>query len=229
MSEQNEPTPGSEPTGGATTPPPPPPAGSSESGETFTKADLDRIIKERLGKVKGDHAEALKSILGERKPDEVTAILEAHDAQIEANKDAVTRATEAAQAAEARALEAEARAQAAEVGRRLQSALTAPGHDADGKPLARVPDDSLDAALSIALPVALASEGDDPVAAAVEHLREKAARLFVDSESTPALNGTGSGRPAPAPGRKHGEGEPEPPTGREATIAAYNARNKRTT
>lgn len=225
MSDSTEPTEDGNTTDGNTPPPPPPPA-SSQSGETYTKADLDRIVKERLGKVKTDHAETLKGLLGERKPEEVQQILAAYDEQIERDKDAVTKAQEAQAAADARAAEAEARARAAELRYQLVQALTAPGVDADGNPLPRVPDDSLDAAMSIALPVALDSDDEDPVAAAVGLVREKAARLFVDSQSGPSSNGTGSGRPSPAPQRRHKEGEPVPPTAREATIQAYKERNK---
>lgn len=183
-------------------------SGSGSDQGQVPKAEVERIVQERLAKTKQNQAERLKALKGDRSDEDVQTILAAHDAQIEKDKDEVDRAKDAAAKAETTATEAGTRATVAETREALIFELVMPGNDADGKPLPAVKDrQALETILKLALPYALDANPDEvenPIGHAAGRVRTELEPMFAVPESS-TTQGNGSTRPAPGPDRTSGE------------------------
>ena len=204
------------------TPPPTPPATppATPSDATYSKDDVERMIQERLAKAAKRHQDELSKVLGDRDADTVAAILQEHDEAVEARKTEHEKAVEAAAKAQAEADAAADQARRTELRAALTMALVAPGSDPEGNPLSPVQRDYLDTVLDLALPAAMASEADDPVADAVAKVRQSAAPMFAESTPTPEP-APGSTRPAPTPQRPHSQNRPTGKSPAETGIERY--------
>lgn len=206
-------------------PEPPPTPAPTPNGASFTQEQVEAMIKERIANTRKSHSETMAAILGDRKPEEVTAILQAHDEQLEAQKTEHEKAIEAANKARAEAEAVKAEADRARLEALLSMELTAPGVAEDGEPLSPVQREYLDTVLALALPIALGSDAEDPVSAAVAAVRKSAAPMFAPVETPPPTPGPGTNRPAPTPNRTHGE-TTRPPKDRAASAVERYKRAK---
>lgn len=194
----------------------------TDTPKTFTKAEVEAMIRDRIGTTKKADADKVKEAIGDRKLGDVAKILADLDEAEEAKKDEHTKAMEAAATAKAEADTAKAEAQTEALKAKLMIALTTPTKGEDDKPLPTVTHEYLDTVMVLALPLARASEDDDPVAAAVAAVRVSAAPMFgsPSDATTDGTNGTGK-KPAPTPGRTHGEDGSGQSTDKERNIADF--------
>lgn len=195
------------------------PEGKPSSGKPADSKPAEPVVPQSVVNdvVAREKAEAAKAVeaqwreaVGDLTPQQVAEFMAERQAAIEAEKTEIEKALDRASAAEAAQAQAEAAALKARLERSLILELSRPVTDDEGNITAgAVAPEHLDTVLELALPRALAAEGDDRVAQAVADVRAKAAPFFVTPNANPdPANGNGSTpdrKPAPTPDRKLGE------------------------
>jgi DNA-binding transcriptional MerR regulator len=197
--------------------PPAPPEPPTPPEPKFTQADLDALDAKARRQTESKTRQAVADELG-IPLDQIKAMIEERNAANAAQMTEAEKLQEQARTAIAEAEQAKAAAQAESIRARLTSALLVGTDEAPGCNPAR-----LEAALALGMSKASEAGEDDPVAAAVAHVRQILPEVFTGSSST--APGTPTPPSPPAPGRPLSERTPVPPNG-DVALSQYEAWKK---